>query len=285
MTELRIATRGSALARAQASWVAAALETAHPGLRTRLVVVSTVGDRDRVTPVTALTETGAFVRSVQEAVLAGRADLAVHSCKDLPVVAPSGLAIWYPVRGAPWDVLVGSTLGGLDTGAVVGTGSPRRAAQLRLLRPELDIRGIRGNVDTRLAAVEQGKIPAVVLAEAGLTRLGRTEAIGHRFGLEHMVPAPGQGILAVEAPTGGRAADLLGVLDDEPTRLAAETERRLLAMTGAGCRSALGAYAEHRPDGVRLTAFVDDEQGPRRTQVEASGPEQAAKLAAEGLGL
>lgn len=285
MTELRIATRGSALARAQARQVAEALESTHDGLTTRLVVVSTSGDRDRTSPVAALTETGAFVRAVQEAVLAGEADLAVHSCKDLPVAGPEELTAWYPTRAPAGDVLVGGTLGELPEGAVVGTGSPRRTSQLALLRPDLRIRGIRGNVDTRLAAVASGDIQAVVLAEAGLVRLGRSDAVAHRFGFDEMVPAPGQGTLAVEARGGGFVAELLEALDDPSTRVATETERALLALTGAGCRSALGAYAEVTADGVTLVAFVDDERGPRRGRVEAAEPDEAAKTMAEELGL
>lgn len=285
MRELRIATRGSALALAQARFVAARLEEAHPGLSTELVTISTLGDRDRTSPVTALTETGAFVRAVQQAVLAGEADVAVHSCKDLPVAGPPGLAVWYPAREAPWDVLVGADLAELAVAAVVGTGSPRRAAQLSLLRPDLEIRGIRGNVDTRLSAVAEGRFRAAVLAEAGLRRLGRTSEIARRFEIEEMVPAPGQGALAVEAPADGPVAELLDVLDDPATRRAVETERALLARTGAGCRSALGAHASPTPDGVTLVAFVQDERGARRATVDGADPEEAVTAMITELGL
>ncbi|NIQ59510.1 MAG: hydroxymethylbilane synthase, partial [Gemmatimonadetes bacterium] len=134
MTELRLATRASALAVAQSEWVAARLEETHPDIRVRLVEITTAGDADRTTSVVALTEVGAFVRAVQQAVLRGEADVAVHSCKDLPVAGPEALEAFYPAREVPWDVLCGSTLQGLRRGARVGTGSPRRKAQLLALR-------------------------------------------------------------------------------------------------------------------------------------------------------
>lgn len=270
---------------AQAGEVARLLEEMHRGLEVSLVEVTTSGDRDRRTSVTTLTEVGAFVRAVQETVLDGRADLAVHSCKDLPVDGPAELIPFYPNRGAPWDVLCGHDLSSLPSGALVGSGSPRRSAQLRALRPDVQVRDIRGNVDTRLDKVQAGEYDAVVLAEAGLRRLGRVHEIGHRFSLEEMVPAPGQAALAVEARADTAAADLLAAIDDEDTRRAVEAERSLLAETRAGCRSALGALAEVEESVVRMTAFVADEGGPRIGQVEAAEPEEAARRLRVELGL
>lgn len=284
MPHLRIATRGSDLARAQAAWVATALGEAHPGLTTDLVVVTTTGDADRTSPVAALTEMGAFVRGVQYAVLDGRADIAVHSAKDLPVLGPDGLVAFHPTREAPWDVLCGATLDDLPEGAVVGTGSPRRSAQLVLLRPDLRVEGIRGNVGTRLAAVESGRVDAVVLAEAGLARLGRTGAISERLRLDAMVPAPAQAALTIEVPVGSEAVGLVAAIEDERTRRAVEVERALLAVTGAGCRSALGALAVPSGDGMSLTGFVQDERGPRRAQVHGRGDDLVGALVEE-LGL
>lgn len=269
MTELRIATRRSALALAQAKWVAGALSRRHEGIEVELVEVETTGDTDRVSPVAALTEVGAFVRSVQRAVLDGRADLAVHSGKDLPVEGPDDLVQFYPIREPAWDVLCGSTLDGLPSGARVGTGSPRRAAQLRLLRPDVVIEDIRGNVDTRLRQVGQG-FDAVVLAEAGLRRIGRSEAISYRFGLDEMVPAPAQGALTVEAVSGSEAAGLLTHIDDPSTRRSVGVERAVLARTGAGCRAALGVYAAEESGALRAGGFVDDERGVRRCRVEGT---------------
>lgn len=284
MSDLRIATRRSPLALAQARRVAAAIRSAHPHLIVTLVEVTTSGDDDRDTSVTALTEVGAFVRTVQRAVLEGRADLAVHSGKDLPVDGPGELTAFYPEREAPWDVLCGSALDGLPEGSRVGTGSPRRAAQLARLRPELRIEGIRGNVDTRLGKVDSGDYRAVVLAEAGLRRLGIENRITHRFSLEEMVPAPAQGALAVEARAGGEAAELLRVIDHPGTRRAVEAERGLLAATRAGCRSALGVYGEVSRSGLRLVGFVADESGPRRATVEDDDGGVVSVLRAE-LGL
>ena len=285
MTDLRIATRRSRLAIAQAQWVASSLLLAHPGLEVSLVEIATTGDEDRVSPVTNLNEVGAFVRAVQRAVLEGEADLGVHSCKDLPVDGPDGLTITYPEREQPWDVLCGHGLDSLPRGARVGTGSPRRSTQLALLRPDVRIEGIRGNVDTRLAKVESGDFDAVVLAEAGLRRIGRQDAIGHRFNLDQMVPAPAQAALAVEAPTGSLAAALTDVIDDPPTRKAVEAERAVLARTKAGCRAALGVYGKVAEDTIRLTGFVADERGPRSGEVRAADPEDAARLLAKALEL
>lgn len=285
MTRLTIATRSSALALAQARWVAARLEHAQPGLEVSLLEVSTTGDLDRVTPVATLTEVGAFVRSVQSAVLDGRADIAVHSCKDLPVQGPEGLTMIVPVREQPWDVLCGSTLDALADGARVGTGSPRRTAQLALLRPDLEITEIRGNVDTRLAKVASGAFDAVVLAEAGLSRLGRLEAVGERFGLDRMVPAPAQAALAVEVTEGGMAEDLVRSIADAGATLEVDTERLVLERTGAGCRAALGVLAVASGASITVTGFVADERGPRRAVAEGADPAQAAEAIIGELGL
>lgn len=284
MAELRLATRASALALAQAGTVATALESAHPGLSVRLVEVATTGDVDTVTSVVALTEMGAFVRAVQTAILSGEADLAVHSCKDLPTTGPEGLIGFYPPRGPVSDVICGSTLDRLPTGARVGTGSPRRASQLRLLRPDLEVIDIRGNVGTRLGKIGRG-FEAVVLAEAGLVRLGMTDAIAQRLEPEAMIPAPAQGALAVEVWDGSPAAELVRVLDHRPTRLAVEAERGLLALSGAGCRSALGALAVTEGDEIRMMAFVDDERGPRRATASGWSPSEVAAGMIEALGL
>lgn len=284
MSELRIATRRSALALAQARSVAAALGSAHPGMETSLVEVTTTGDRDRRSSVTALTEVGAFVRAVQERVLEGSADLAVHSAKDLPVDGPESLRVYYPAREAAWDVLCGSGLSELAPGARVGTGSPRRTAQLARLRPDLRIDEIRGNVDTRLRKVEEGAYGAVVLAEAGLRRLGVEARIGYRFPVEEMVPAPGQGALAVEVVAGSPAEEMVRRLDHEATRRAVEAERSLLAATRAGCRAALGVHATAQGDRLRVDAFVEDGDGARTARVEGRDQEVLGMLRA-GLGL
>jgi hydroxymethylbilane synthase len=286
MNEVRIATRGSALAVAQARFVASLLLAKDPSMSVRLVEVPTAGDRDQQTPVSELTEVGAFVRAVQRAVLDEAADLAVHSLKDLPVVGPVDLELSaVPERASALDVLVGSTLGGLPPGGLVGTGSPRRAAQLVDLRPDLRTIELRGNVGTRLDKVASGEVDGAVLAEAGLDRLGRAGVIAQRLDPAKMVPAPGQGALAVEARVGSRFAGLAAVIDDVDTRVLVTAERLLLAETGAGCRSALGAHATWDGDQIRLSAFVADAGGRRRSVSFGPTPESVVASARKDLGL
>lgn len=279
VSDLRIATRSSRLAMAQAGAVANALRDVHTGLDIAVVEVESTGDIDKTSPVATLTEVGAFVRSIQFAVIDGRADLAVHSCKDLPVAGPPGLVLFYPERDEPWDVLCGHDLESLPARARVGTGSPRRAAQLKLIRPDVEVVEIRGNVDTRLEKMRSGEYDAVVLAEAGLRRLGIQSVARHRFSVSEMVPAPGQAAIAVEAVAGSRAAELAQAIDHRTTRIAVESERALLANTGAGCRSALGALGVVSDRGLQLSGFVSDEDGPRFGAVEGSdGPAVAVRL-------
>lgn len=285
MSDLKIATRGSRLARIQASHVAGLLSAGHAGLEIELVEVTATGDRDRLTPVATLTEVGAFVKAIQEAVLDGRADLAVHSCKDLPVAGPEDLVSFFPERERPWDVLCGHDVASLPLRARVGTGSPRRSAQMRLMRPDVEVVDIRGNVDTRLRKMHDGEFDAVILAEAGLRRLGREEEISYRFPSAEMVPAPGQGALAVEVLAGSAAAEIVEVIDNAESRTAVEAERALLSLTRAGCRSALGALAVLADGGVEMTGFVEDENGPRRATSLGSDPEASARRLQDALRL
>ncbi|MEE8498243.1 MAG: hydroxymethylbilane synthase [Acidimicrobiia bacterium] len=285
MTELTIATRASKLALAQSGLVADAIVKAFPDVTVRLMTVETTGDRDRVTAVTALTELGAFVRAVQSAVLDGRADLAVHSAKDLPVAGPDGLIGFHPKRADAADALVGTSLGDLPKGATVGTGSPRREAQLHDLRDNLQIVPIRGNVDTRISLALDGSVDAVVLAVAGLDRMGLSEHIAYRFAPHEMIPAPAQGALSIETQPETLAAEIAISLEDDATRAAVDAERSLLEIAGAGCRSALGALARVEGQRMVMDAFVSDERGPRRTSVEADDPISLAHLAMQELGL
>ena len=286
MAEVRIATRPSVLALAQAGRVADLLRGAYPELSVRLVEVVTIGDRDQGGAIADLTEVGAFVRSVQEAVMDGRADLAVHSLKDIPVWGPEELVLAaFPERASPLDVLVGSTLDELPAGGMVGTGSPRRVAQLLELRPDLRTKELRGNVDTRLRKVAAREVDAALLAEAGLDRLGKSELITQRFETAQMVPAPGQGALAVEARTGSDFAHLAGIIDDGSLRILLSAERLLLAEAGAGCRSALGAHATWQDQKIRFEAFVADERGPRRAVACGDTPEAVVAEARKELGL
>lgn len=274
MAEIVIATRASGLALAQARLVSAAL--AVHGVSTELREVTTSGDRDTRTSVASLSEVGAFVRAVQAELLEGRADIAVHSCKDLPTEGPGSLVGFYPERESPLDSLVGGTLQSLPDGARIGTGSPRRAAQLLLLRPDLHPSEIRGNVDTRIDKVVCGDYEGAVLALAGLKRLGRQDAVDEVLDVDKMVPAPAQGALCVEARRGSRGEELARLLDHLPTRLAVEAERELLRITGAGCRTALGAFAAVGDESLTMSGFVADERGSRRGTVLADEPLEAA---------
>lgn len=285
MADLTIATRGSNLALAQSKLVASAIMQAFPDVTVKLATTETTGDRDRTTAVTALTELGAFVRSVQSAILEGRADLAVHSAKDLPVIGPDGLIGFHPIRADAADALVGMSLDDLPQGATVGTGSPRREAQLHEIRPDLRIIPVRGNVDTRISLATGDPMSAVVLAVAGLDRTGLSRHISHRFTLDEMVPAPAQGALMIEARPGTFASEVAASLEHEATRTAVDAERALLEITGAGCRSGLGAFARVENRRLVMDAFVADERGRRRTTVEADDPIALAKVAMTELGL
>lgn len=276
MPDIRLAARRSPLALAQARIAAEAL--AERGYTTQIVPVVTTGDRDRTSPVAALTEVGAFVRAVQTAVLDGEADVAVHSAKDLPVAGPADLLGFHLERGSPWDVMCGASPSQLGAGSTVGTGSPRRSAQLTLIAPQIEVSEIRGNVETRLEAIAGGRVDAVVLAAAGLERLGLEGRITYRFELDEMVPAPAQGAIALEVRSDAYGlVELLEDVEDVDTGTAVEAERRLLALAGAGCRSALGAFAWIGSGGsVNCRGFVEDEAGARTAQVTGDGPDQVA---------
>ncbi|GAA4620948.1 hydroxymethylbilane synthase [Saccharopolyspora hordei] len=243
---LRIGTRGSALAMAQCSWVAEQLEQA--GYPTELVPVKTPGDLS-MAPITEI-GVGVFTSALREALADGEVDVAVHSFKDLPTEQDPRLSLAaVPVREDPRDALVardGLTLGELPPGSVVGTGSPRRATQLRALGLGLEVRSIRGNVDTRLRKVTDGELDAVVLARAGLARVGRLEVITETLDPLQMLPAPAQGALAVECRVDDVDTEhlLQSVLDDEASRAAATAERAMLNALEAGCTAPVGALAE-----------------------------------------
>ncbi|NNC41194.1 MAG: hydroxymethylbilane synthase [Acidimicrobiia bacterium] len=285
-TEIRLATRRSALALYQARRVADWLRAVHDDVAVELVAIDSSGDLDRVSPVAQLTQMGAFVRSVQAAVLDDRADAAVHSLKDLPTAQADGLVLAaFPERATPWDALVGAKLDDLAEGSVVGTGSPRRVAQLRGARPDLETRELRGNVDTRLRKVTEGEVDAAVLAEAGLVRLDHADKIQEILNLDVMVPAPGQGVLAVETLIDGEIRSLVEAISNPDLTPLVEAERTLLAETGAGCRSALGALAVWEGTKIRMDAFVEDGRGARRIRVVGDHPDDVVAAARKELGL
>ena len=244
---LRLGTRASELARTQSQAVADAL-TAATGMPVELVHIVTEGDRSSAA-IAQLGGTGVFVAAIRRALLEGSVDLAVHSYKDLPTAPEPGLRIAaVPLREDPRDALVardGLTLGELPPGSKVGTGAPRRVAQLRALGLGLDIVPIRGNVDTRMSRVAQGDLDAVVLAPAGLARLGRLDAITETLYPLQVLPAPAQGALAVECRTSdARTRELLGRLENATVRACVVAERSTLAALEAGCSAPVAAYAE-----------------------------------------
>lgn len=290
---LRIGTRGSALAVAQTQQIADRLQRS-TGLETTLVRITTHGDVSRAA-LSSLGGTGVFASELREALLADECDLLVHSLKDLPTAAAPGLVIGaYPRREDARDALCsaggadGARLAELPPGARVGTGSPRRVAQLLALRPDLRLQGLRGNVDTRLSHVERGELDAVVLASAGLERLGRTAAITERFELDLVPTAPGQGCLAIEVP---RGAEVPGVaeLDDPAARAAVLVERGVLAGLQAGCSAPVGATAGYLDGRLAGSATVYASDGSRLLAAarsvlvadSAAAPAAAARLGHE----
>ena len=261
MTSVRIATRGSRLALIQTELVAALLREHNPGVEVEVVTVVTAGDRDQSTPLQEGERAGWFTSAIQETLLRGEADIAVHSYKDLPTKRPEGLVIAaVPAREDPRDALVSRThadLRSLPKGASVGTSSPRRTAQILELRPDLDVRIIRGNVETRIAKVESGEYDATVLALAGLRRLGLEERADHVFGFEEMLPSPAQGALAVECRTADAATRaLLAKIDDPALRQTVTAERMFLATIDGGCSFPAAAYAEHFGSTLKLNALI-----------------------------
>ncbi len=279
MTTLRIATRGSKLALIQAELAASKLRAARPGLTVELVTITTAGDRDQSTPLPEGERAGWFTSAIQDALLRNEADVAVHSYKDLPTKRPRGLVIAaVPVREDSRDALVSrERLGmrGLPAGAVVGTSSPRRTAQLLELRPDLDVRPIRGNVDTRIAKVEAGEFDATVLALAGLRRLGLEARADEVFGFEEMLPAPAQGALALECRTEDAATRaLLSAIDDPALRQSVTAERMFLATIDGGCSFPAAAYAEHFGTTLKLNALIAADG--RIVRSKMAGPAETA---------
>ena len=280
---IRLGTRASALATSQSRWVGDRLSAAL-GREVELVEITTEGDRDSRS-LAQLGGTGVFVSALRTALIDGRIDVAVHSLKDLPTAPAPGIALAaVPVREDPRDVLVardGLTLGELPVGSRVGTGSPRRAAQLHALGLGLEITDIRGNVDTRIRKVRDGAYDAVVLARAGLARLGRLTEATEVLDPLQVLPAPGQGALAVETREGDELAAEVAVLDDARTRAAVTAERAVLATLEGGCTAPIGVLAEvAEGDGgeelwVRAAALSPD--GTLAVRMSATGdPADAA---------
>lgn len=274
---LVLGTRGSALARTQSQHVADAI-TAATGVAVELKIIVTRGDRDRTRPLAELGGKGLFTLELEEGLRDGSLDLAVHSLKDLPTDDPDGLALGaFPPREDPRDAWVGPSLTDLQQGAVVGTGSLRRAAQVRALRPDVVVKDIRGNVETRLAKRDRGDYDATILAMAGLRRLGIERPDIHALGPDQMVPAVGQGILGVQCRAGDeRVLGLLAAVDDAATRRCATVERSFLAAFGGGCNVPAGCHAWVDGDGLVAVAMAaPGAEGPVR-RVEDRGTDAIA---------
>jgi hydroxymethylbilane synthase len=276
---LRIATRGSKLALIQSELVAELLRQKNPGIKLEIVVVTTDGDRDQSTPLPEGDKAGWFTSAIQESLLKGEADIAVHSYKDLPTRRPPGLLIAaVPLREDPRDAFVSRSHVDprhLRAGAVVGTSSPRRTAQLLELRPDIAVRPIRGNVDSRIAKVESGEYDATVVALAGLRRLGMESRADHIFGFEEMLPAPAQGALAIECRADDSSARaLLAATDDLVLRQVVTAERMFLATIDGGCSFPAAAYAEHFGSTLKLNALIAADG--RIVRSKMAGPSETA---------
>jgi len=270
---IRVASRGSRLALTQAERAVERLR--RPGVEIALVPMTTAGDRDRTKPFGEIGERGVFVKEIEEALLAGRVDVAVHSAKDMTSTATDGLAVGaYPPREDPRDALCGASE--LRPGMRIGTASVRRRAQLLALEPSLSIEPLRGNIDTRLRKRGERGLDAIVLAACGLERLGLEAEIGHRFDPGELLPEAGQGALALQVRAGEE--ELVAAADDAETRRRVEAERACVAAIGGGC---LAPVAAHH-DGAVLTALVADEDG---RWLERRSGDDPRSLAAELLAL
>lgn len=285
---LRIATRKSPLALWQAEHIRHRLEALHPHLRVELVPMSTRGDKILDTPLAKVGGKGLFVKELETALLEDRADLAVHSMKDVPVAFPDGLGLTVICAGEdPRDAFVSPRFARLDElphGAIVGTSSLRRQCQLRARRPDLQVRDLRGNVNTRLAKLDAGEYDAILLAAAGLQRLGMAERIRQALPVDVSLPANGQGVLAIES----RLADhqtlaLLAPLDDVDSRDRVLAERAMNRALQGGCQVPIGAHAVLDGDQLWLRGLVGSPDGSELLQDEIRGPRQQAEALGETL--
>ena len=277
---VRIGTRGSTLAVWQAGWVKQRLEAHWPDLRVELVPITTSGDRIQHVSLARIGGKGLFVKEIEQALLAGTVDLAVHSVKDLPAELPPGLSLsTIPEREDPRDVLIsagGSSLADLPEGTRVGTSSLRRQALLLHLRPDLRIEVLRGNVETRLRRQLEGRVDATILAAAGLKRLSLRLKNGVPLDAEEFLPAIGQGALGIEIRAGDEVAALLAPLHHPETAWAVEAERAFLSGMGGSCRTPLAARATVANGSLRLAALVASPDGKRLLRHERSGPTETA---------
>jgi hydroxymethylbilane synthase len=274
--KLIFATRPSALARWQTQWVINALKNVHHDLECEEKIITTQGDKILDKPLPEIGGKGLFTQELESELLSGAVHCAVHSLKDLPVENPTGLTIGcIPARAEVRDVLISKnryTLATLPKGASIGTSSLRRAAQILSLRPDLHTQSLRGNVDTRLRKAMDGQYDAIILAGAGLTRLGLDKHVTEWLSLDAMLPAPGQGALAVQCRADDQTTlNLLSALEDESTRKAVTAERAFLSGLGGGCSVPVAAYASVEDSTITLTGLVIAEDGKKAIQVSRTG--------------
>ncbi|MFN0172573.1 MAG: hydroxymethylbilane synthase [Bryobacteraceae bacterium] len=280
---LVIGSRGSQLALWQANWVQSRLENL--GFEVRIQIIKTTGDRITQVPLAQVGSKGLFTKEIEEALLDGSVDLAVHSLKDLPTELPAGLVLAaVPERADPRDAVVGRKLADLPPGAKVGTSSLRRAAQLRHLRPDLVIESIRGNVDTRLRKLEEGQFQSILLASAGLLRLGWQDRIVEILDPETMCPAVGQGALALETRADGRGYVACQALDHAGTHAAVTAERAVLATLGGGCQVPIGAHAVAVDGVLHVRALVIAPDASKVVKASHSGAVDRASAVGRELG-
>jgi hydroxymethylbilane synthase len=287
LRKLRVGSRGSRLALVQAHAIIDALRGRHPGISIEIEIIQTEGDRVTDRPLSRIGASGLFIKEIESALLDGRIDLAVHSMKDLPSKLSPGLALAATTeRVDPRDALVSrgaSEIASLPAGGTVATGSLRRRSQLLARRPDLEVVDLRGNVPTRIEKFDRSSWEAIVLAGAGLTRLGLTSRIRSYIPVEDMLPAVGQGALALETRTDEEElVERLGFLDHEPTALAVTCERAFLARLEGGCQVPIGAFADLVDGRLHLRGYVGASDGTRHLRREIEGsPEAASRLGVE----
>ena len=284
---LRVGTRGSKLALAQTDWVISKLKSFYPNLEVEKVIIKTTGDKILDSPLSKIGGKGLFVKEIEEALLQGKIDFAVHSMKDVPSQIPKGLEVSIiPERESPFDVWVSKFDGimSLPTSAKVGTSSLRRSVQIKRLRKDLEVLTLRGNVDTRLRKLNEGLYDGIILAEAGLKRLG-IKVEYKRFSLEEMIPAVGQGALGIEIRSEDKELKelLLKALHSPETALCVAAERAFLRIMEGGCQVPLGAYAYLKDGELFIIGFISDLQAERFYREAMQGPSHEANKLGEAL--
>ncbi|MEB3299671.1 MAG: hydroxymethylbilane synthase [Candidatus Sericytochromatia bacterium] len=285
---IRVGTRGSLLATTQTGQAMVRVAAVQPGLEVVTEIIRTTGDIRTDVPLAEVGGDGLFVKELDRALREGRIDVAVHSLKDLPTAAPEGLVLAAVLpREDARDALIsanGQSLGELSSGARLGTGSTRRQAQLALIGTDWHVTGLRGNVDTRLAKLQEGAFEAILLACAGLDRLGRSDVITERLSFLQMLPAPGQGAVVIQCREEDRELrDILAKVEDGPTRASVTAERALLACLHGGCSIPLGALGRVRGDRMELDAFLGMPDGSDHVRASWTGPSAKPEALGEAL--